>query len=88
MTPEPLIVDITHEPFLPWCVLTYNGQTEELDHQECLDWFKAHGARDMDKVNEAVNQALNFYRAQVIIEHPTMPGPKVGDRLASFQPKI
>ncbi len=60
--PGPLRVTITHEPFMPWFKLEYNGQTEELDHAECLEWFRLRGAGDMDKVNAAINQAFNFGR--------------------------
>lgn len=61
-SPGPLRVTITHEPFLPWFKLEYDGQTEELDHEQCLEWFRLHGAKDMDKVNEAINHAYNFGR--------------------------
>ncbi len=74
-----LVVAITHEPFLPWFVLTYEGKTEELDHEQCLEWFKVRGARDMDKVNDAINQAYNFHAASVSIENPVTPPTLVSD---------
>ena len=65
-----LRVIITHEYGLPWVTLEYEGKTEELEHEEALAWFERRGASDMDKVNEAINYALNFYRAEVFIAHP------------------
>jgi len=62
LRPGPLRVTITHEPFMPWFKLEYDGQTEELDHLQCLEWFRLRGAKDMEKVNEAINQAFNFGR--------------------------
>jgi hypothetical protein len=82
----PLVVGITHEPFLPWFTITYdNGKTEELDHQGCLDWFKAHGAKDMEAVNDAINQAFNFHAAVVTIRDPVTPATKTVD---ANSPKI
>lgn len=60
LPPGPLRVTITHEPFMPWFKLEYDGQTEELDHLQCLEWFRLRGAKDMEKVNDAINQAFNF----------------------------
>ena len=65
-----LLVNITHEFGLPWVTLEYNGKTEELEHAEALEWFQKHGAKDMDKVNEAINNALNFYHGTVVIAKP------------------
>lgn len=65
-----LHVAVLHEYGLPWVTLEYDGKSEELDHEEALAWFKKRGARDMDRVNEAINQALNFYQAEVVIENP------------------
>lgn len=69
----PLVVMIRHEPFLPWFVLEFNGQTEELDHMECLDWFREHGATDEDLVNNAISQAFNFHAAELTIAKPKYP---------------
>lgn len=62
LKPGPLRVTITHEPFMPWFKLEYDGQTEELDHVQCLEWFRLRGAKDMEKVNAAINHAFNFGR--------------------------
>ncbi len=83
---QPLVVTISHEPFLDWYMLEYNGQTEELDHMECLDWFKAHGAKNMDAVNDAINQAFNFHHAEVVIGSPISPG--VLNDKSRYNPKI
>ena len=80
----PLQVDITHEPFLPWVTLEFSGQTEELEHREALDWFKARGARDMEAVNSAICQALNFGRARVLIAKPV----SIAVTRDSFTPQI
>lgn len=72
----PLQVSVTHEPFLPWVTLEFLGQTEELDHQQALDWFKAHGAANMDAVNSAINQALNFGAVKIVIAKPVFPKSK------------
>ena len=66
-----LRVLISHEFGLPWVTLEYEGKTEDLEHVEALAWFQRRGASDMEKVNEAINYALNFYRAEVFIAHPT-----------------
>jgi hypothetical protein len=70
----PLTVKITHEPFLPWVVLTFNnGQTEELSHTEALEWFKDHGVHTEEqwlRVNEMINSAMNFGEAEVTIKNP------------------
>lgn len=77
---NPLVVEITHEPFLPWFTVAYdNGKTEELEHEECLAWFKARGAKNMDAVNDAINQAFNFHRATVVIGNPVTPVQKAAD---------
>jgi hypothetical protein len=65
-----LKVVITHEFGLPWVTLEYEGKTEELEHEEALEWFRKRGAVDMDKVNEAINYAFNFYHAEVCIDNP------------------
>ncbi len=62
LKPGPLRVTITHEPFMPWFKLEYDGQTEELDHLQCLEWFRLRGAQNMERVNDAINQAFNFGR--------------------------
>ena len=86
-TPKgPLVVDISHEPFQPGFTLTYDGQTEDLDHVDCLQWFKDHGAGLTDKseqiVNEAINKAFNFYRARVVISNPTKKVDQIHDPIA------
>jgi hypothetical protein len=71
--PPPLVVTITHEMFMPWVTLAYGDRTEELEHLEALEWFKERGVRGkeaMAKVNEMINEALNFGRAEVTIKRP------------------
>jgi hypothetical protein len=85
--PGPLRVVIKHEPFLPWFELCYDGKTEELDHQQALDWFAAHGAKDLEKVNGLINHAFNFHQAICTIAEPvTPPGPRGPE--ARYAPKI
>jgi len=88
-TPDVLYVTITHEPFLPWFELKYDGdgKTEELDHQQVLEWFKQHGATDMEKVNDAVNHAFNFRVATLAIRRPQRPPPLQGEA-GRLEPKI
>ena len=62
LRPGPLRVIITHEPFMPWFKLEYDGQTEELDHVQCLEWFRLRGATDLEAVDRAINHAFNFGR--------------------------
>lgn len=78
---SPLRVLVNHEPFLgepfnPIFKLEYAGQSEDLDHREALAWFKLHGARDMESVNSALNQAANFGIAEVVISAPVFPRNK------------
>jgi hypothetical protein len=71
--PPPLTVTIAHEPFMPWVTLAYGDRTEELEHVEALEWFKARGVRGeaaLAKVNEMINEALNFGQAEVTIKKP------------------
>lgn len=82
--PSPLLVTITHEPFMPWFTIEYDGQTEELDHVEALEWFKVHGAKDMEKVNSVINQAFNFHKATCTIESPINPSVNT----LGYEPKI
>ena len=74
-----LLVEIKHEYGLPWVTLEYDGKSDELDHVEALEWFKKRGALNMDKVNEAINHALNFYHAKVVINNPIAVERNPGD---------
>lgn len=69
----PLVVTVKHTPFLDWFDISYNGQSEELTHEETLAWFKAHGAANMDKVNDLICSAWNFGKAVVTIKNPVTP---------------
>jgi len=74
----PLRVVIKHEPFSEGFDIEYEGNSEFLSHVESLEWFKAHGAKDLEKVNEAINHAWNFGSAEVNISVP------VRDRLSQL----
>jgi hypothetical protein len=78
--PGSLRVIITHEFGLPWVTLEYeDGKTEELEHVEALEWFRKRGAVDMDKVNQAINDAFNFYHSEVVIAKPVKPAEVPGE---------
>jgi hypothetical protein len=66
-----LQVVIKHTPFVDGFDVEYLGNSEMMDHQELLDWFKAAGAKNLEKVNEAINHAWNFGMAQVVIAEPS-----------------
>jgi hypothetical protein len=85
---QPLVVEISHEAFIDGFTLRFIGQSEDLGHQEALDWFKAHGAKDEDAVNDALNEAFNFYHASFIINHPVNPTPQVSADDAGLLPRI
>jgi hypothetical protein len=68
--PATLLVVVTHEPFVDGFTLEYEDQSEDLDHVEALEWFKKRGAADMDKVNDLINHAWNFHRAEITIRNP------------------
>ena len=59
--PLPLLVRVTREMPLEWFKLELvdNGYTEELEPDECRDWFKKRGA-NMDSVERALDYAWNF----------------------------
>jgi hydroxymethylglutaryl-CoA reductase len=82
VTPVPqgaLRVVVTHEFGLPWVTLEYEGKTEDLEHADAIEWFKQRGAKDLEKVNAAINEAFNFFRVEVIISEPIKPGHKPGE---------
>lgn len=49
-----------------------DGYTEELEIEDVRLWFKQRGA-NMHVVEEALTQAWNFLRAEVIIIKPKVP---------------
>lgn len=75
--PTPLTVEIVHEAFVPGFTLLYDNQTEELEFDECMAWFKERGAKDMDFVEKALVSAFNFppshRRVTVTISNPVRP---------------
>jgi hypothetical protein len=69
----PLHVIILREPFGEFFTLVLdNRHTEELEPEDCRQWFKDRGA-DMQKVEKALDQTWNFYRAEVNIRNPKEP---------------
>lgn len=79
---EPLHVLILREPFSYFFELHLdNGQTEELEPDDCRAWFKERGA-DMDKIEKVLDHVWNFQRAEVFIKNPKEPGLK--DRLPYY----
>lgn len=71
--PAPLEVLIKHEPFIPWVELHWEGHSEELEHDQALDWLGKRGARDMKAANEAICHAMNFGTAVFTILNPLEP---------------
>ena len=60
---------ITREPFSDFFVITLdNGQSEELEVEDCKKWFKDRGA-NMDAVDKAMDHCWNFYRSEVNINN-------------------
>jgi hypothetical protein len=82
---KPLHVIITREPFSDFYQLTtpVDGYTEELEVEEVREWFRQRGA-NADAVQEALDQAWNFARAEISIGKPRLPStPRV-----SYAPDI
>jgi hypothetical protein len=77
-TPAPkldtvLHVLVTREPFIDYFTITLdNGHTEELDPEECRQWFKERGG-NMDIIEKALDHCWNFYRVEVNIQNPKEP---------------
>jgi hypothetical protein len=71
---EPLYVLITREMFSVFFTLEtpHDGYTEELELDDVRKWFKDRGA-NMDAVEEALTQAWNFLRSEVLIQNPKYP---------------
>ena len=68
-----LHVVVTREPFMDFYNLTLDdGTTEELELEECKQWFKERGA-NMDKLDKALDQCWNFHLAEVNIRNPKQP---------------
>lgn len=77
-------VNISHEFFTDVVVVAWDGQSEELTHVDALAWFQKHGAKDMEKLNEAINCALNFGNAVFTISNPK----KISYQVDPIDPKI
>ena len=71
--PVSLDVTIRHEPFMPTVMLSWDGQSEELEHAPAITWFSAHGAKDLKAVNEAICHAINFGTAVFTIKEAVEP---------------
>jgi hypothetical protein len=72
-TGQPLRVKITREPFISWFTLTLDNQhSEELEPEETREWFRVRGA-NMDVVEQSLDYAWNFYKAEVWIKNPKVP---------------
>ncbi len=72
-----LRVDISHEYFTESLVLSWEGQSsEEMSHTEALEWLRKHGAKNEEKMNEAINCAMNFGRAVFTIRDAKKPDYK------------
>lgn len=81
----PMKVTISHEFFVEGVVLIFEGQsTEELSHEQALNWFKERGSKKMDAVNEAINCAVNFGKAVIWIKDPNRDFP----RTDPIEPKL
>lgn len=75
---EPMHVVILREPFIEYFTIVLdNGHSEELEVEDCRQWFKDRGA-DMDKIEKALDHCWNFYRSEVLIHNPKEPpAPKL-----------
>lgn len=70
---QPLVVLVEREYWIPWFKITLpNGQSEELDPDETVAWFKVRGA-DMPIVEKALDHCWNFRRCVIEIENPKEP---------------
>lgn len=49
-----------------------DGYTEELEIEDCKQWFKDRGA-NMDAVDRALDHTWNFRRAEIVIRNPKEP---------------
>jgi len=67
----PLRVHIHRNPFEDWVTLTLpDGMTENLDAEECREWFKIRGA-NMEIVEKATDYVWSgFPDAEVVISNP------------------
>ena len=76
--PPGLHVLLTREPWSDYFVITLdNGHTEELEVEECKQWFRERGA-NMDAMDRVFDHVWNFYRAEPVIKNPKEPSmPKV-----------
>lgn len=75
---------IYHEIFSEYFTLVLPGdQTEEVDTQEALAWFKDHGA-NMDIAQKALDHAWNMGKAGLTIQKPKQPS----NRSLPFAPQI
>ena len=79
-----LHVLVTREPFIEYFTLTLdNGHTEELEVEDCKQWFKDRGA-DMAKVDKALDHCWNFYRVEIVLKNskePPLPALPYAPRL-------
>lgn len=81
---EALHVRVTREPFLEWFTIHLGkDQTEELEPDECRDWFRVRGA-NMDALERALDRCWNFYEVDIWIQHPKEPtilNPKIEPKI-------
>ena len=88
---EPLIVQLYRPQFDPcYTIVMPDGTSEELDDEECREWFKVRGA-DMLQVEKSMDYAWNLctgpnstYTCAVRINNPKIPASKFG----TLTPKV
>ena len=75
----PVTILVTREPFTDFFILHVPRgdavHTEELDVDDTLEWFRAHGA-DMIAVDKALDHCWNFYKCAIEIENYREPPVK------------
>lgn len=79
---RPLFVEIHREPFEDFFTLKFDGNSEDLEADAVREWFKKRGA-NMDVIEQALDRAWNFYRADVAIKNP-LPVSKVSTSLVNL----
>ena len=74
-----LVVKIYRKPFDTFFKLVLpNGHTEELEAEEAIEWFNAHGSADLTKLERAMDYVQNFGKGQLRIPNPVDPEKLLG----------
>jgi hypothetical protein len=80
--PNTLRVFLVREPFDDFYLIVQDdGKSEELEEDDVRQWLKDRGAEE-ELIQRSVDQAWNFYSAQVSIKNPRTPNKAFADPLA------